>query len=62
MRAWSTQLANERLGRKELEDREMADYWAYLERVRKRERTKRQRQTGRDREAETEIQERETET
>lgn len=35
MREWSTQLANERLERKELEDRDMADYWAYLERVKR---------------------------
>lgn len=34
MRAWSTQLANERLERQKLADQEMADYWAYLERVR----------------------------
>ncbi|CAM9875541.1 unnamed protein product [Ectocarpus sp. 6 AP-2014] len=33
MRAWSTQLANERLEREKLADQEMADYWAYLERV-----------------------------
>eukprot|EP00903_Cladosiphon_okamuranus_P013743 g12794.t1 len=33
MREWSTQLAKERLGRKEQEEREMGDYWAYLERV-----------------------------
>ncbi|CAN0025881.1 unnamed protein product [Pylaiella littoralis] len=33
MRAWSTQLANERLGKKEQEEQEMADYWAFLERV-----------------------------
>lgn len=34
MRAWSTQLSNERLERELLADQEMADYWAYLERVR----------------------------
>lgn len=33
MRAWSMQLASERNARKEVEDSEMADYWAYLERV-----------------------------
>lgn len=34
MRAWSMQLANERIGKKEQEGQEMADYWAFLERVR----------------------------
>lgn len=33
MRAWSTQLASERVARKEIEENEMAAYWAYLERV-----------------------------
>ncbi|CAM9644672.1 unnamed protein product [Ectocarpus fasciculatus] len=37
MRAWSTQLANERLERETLADQEMADYWAYLERVSQRQ-------------------------
>lgn len=34
MRAWTTQLSSERLGRQEQADQEMADYWAYLQRVR----------------------------
>ncbi|CAM9724661.1 unnamed protein product, partial [Scytosiphon promiscuus] len=33
MRAWSMQLASERIARKEVEENEMADYWAYLEKV-----------------------------